>query len=201
MKIKDVYFLKSCKNIADFPDYQYPEIAFMGRSNVGKSSLINMLMSKKNLVKTGSKPGVTKTINFFILNHAISIADLPGYGYANVPLKLKKTFLPLIRRYIMNRINLKLAFFLIDIRRIPDRIEIELLSLLAGNKIPVAITLTKCDKVSRNRLSQYIKNISKQLGIDSGRLFITSAKTLSGKKELLGLIAEYSSGTVRNGGF
>jgi len=201
MKIKDVYFLKSCKNIADFPDYQYPEVAFLGRSNVGKSSLINMLMNKKNLVKTGSKPGVTRTINFFILNQAISIADLPGYGYANVPLKLKKTFLPLIRRYIMNRINLKLAFFLIDIRRIPGSIELELLSLLSGNKIPVAITLTKCDKVSRNRLAQYIQNISKQLGIDSDRLFITSAKTLSGKKELLGLIAEYAGGTVRNGGF
>jgi GTP-binding protein len=198
MKIKDVHFLKSCVDIKEFPDQGHPEIAFLGRSNVGKSSLINMLVNKKNLVKTGSKPGVTKTVNFFILNSAISIADLPGFGYANVPIKLKKTFLPLIRKYIMNRGNLKLAFLLIDIRRTPDRMELDLMRLLSGNKIPVAVTLTKCDKVSRNNLARQIKVISGELGLDGDSLFATSAKTRLGRNELLGLIAEYSARSDRN---
>ena len=123
MNILNIQFVKSCASASQFPRYQHPEIAFFGRSNVGKSSLINMLMKKKNLVKTGSKPGVTKTVNFFLLNDSISIADLPGFGYAKVPLEIKKAFLPLIKRYIDSRDNLKLAFLLIDIRRTPDRFE------------------------------------------------------------------------------
>ena len=192
IKIKEVHFLKSCGRLKEFPEYPYPEIAFFGRSNVGKSSLINMLMGRKDLVKTGSSPGVTKTINFFILNRCISIADLPGYGYAKLPRELKKTFMPLIRSYIAGRDNLRLAFLLIDIRRTPDRFEHELISLLSEKKIPIAVTLTKSDKLSRNKQAQGIKNISGELGIAGGHFFISSAKTKTGKKELLRLIAEYT---------
>ena len=117
MKIKNANFVKSCTKVADLPNYPYPEFAFFGRSNVGKSSLINMLMGRKKLVRTGSKPGVTRTINIFVANEKISIVDLPGYGYSKVPHELKKKFLPMIKNYINKRENLKLAF------RFPSRIE------------------------------------------------------------------------------
>lgn len=193
MKIQDVHFLKSCSAPSQFPRHSYPEFAFLGRSNVGKSSLINMLMKKKDLVKTGSKPGVTKTVNFFLLNNAISIADLPGFGYAKVPLEMKKAFLPLIRKYIGTRSNLKLAFLLIDVRRTPDRFELDILSLLAEKRIPAVITLTKCDKLSRNQREQRIRGISEVLGISRDSLFISSAKSELGRRELLGLIGEFSA--------
>jgi len=192
IKIKDVYFLKSCGKISEFPEYEYPEVAFLGRSNVGKSSLINMLMNRKRLVKTGSSPGVTKTINFFILNGSISIADLPGFGYANVRRGLKKSFMPLMSRYIAGRKNLVLAFLLIDIRRLPERHEKEILHLLGKNRIPTAIALTKCDKLSRGKQAGRIKDICGELGVGQGALFPTSAKTRSGRKELLDLIADYA---------
>ncbi len=193
MKIQDVHFLKSCSAPAQFPRYSYPEFAFLGRSNVGKSSLINMLMRKKDLVKTGSRPGVTKTVNFFVLNDAISIADLPGFGYAKVPLEMKKAFLPLIKKYIEMRSNLRLAFLLVDIRRTPDDYEVEILSLLARREIPAAITLTKCDKLSRNQRDQRIRQISETLGIPRDSFFTTSAKSGDGRREILRLIDEYSA--------
>lgn len=192
MNILSVQFVKSCSSASQFPRYRYPEFAFFGRSNVGKSSLINMLMKKKNLVKTGSKPGVTKTVNFFLLNDSISIADLPGFGYAKVPLEIKKAFLPLIRKYIDNRDNLRLAFLLIDIRRIPDRFELEILSHLSKRRVPAAITLTKCDKLSRNQREQRIRLISRELEISRDALFMTSAKSGDGRKEMLRLIEEYA---------
>jgi GTP-binding protein len=192
MKIHEVHFLKSCSAPPQFPKYPYPEFAFMGRSNVGKSSLINMMMNKKDLVKTGSRPGVTKTVNFFVLNNAISIADLPGFGYAKLPMEMRKAFLPLIRKYISTRTNLRLAFLLIDIRRTPDDFEAEILSLLASHKIPAAITLTKCDKLSRNQRAQRVRQISEALGIPRDSLFVSSAKSGDGRREMLGLIDEYS---------
>jgi GTP-binding protein len=192
MKIRDVHFLKSCTAPSQFPKYSWPEFAFLGRSNVGKSSLINMLMKKKDLVKTGARPGVTTMVNFFLLNDGISLADLPGFGYAKLPLEMKKAFLPLIRNYIEKRENLKLAFLLIDIRRVPDRFELDLLALLANRRVPAAITLTKCDKLSRNQAEQRIRLIREELGISRDALFLTSAKTGAGRRELLALIREYA---------
>ncbi len=199
MKIQDVHFLKSCSAPSQFPGYHHPEFAFLGRSNVGKSSLINMLMKKKDLVKTGSKPGVTKTVNFFLLNGAVSIADLPGFGYARVPLEMKKAFLPLIRKYISTRPNLKLAFLLIDIRRTPDDFELEILSLLAQQKVPAAITLTKCDKLSRNQRGQRVRQISETLGISRDSLFLSSAKNGDGRREILRLIDDFSAAAADTG--
>lgn len=192
MKIREVHFLKSCTAPSQFPKYSWPEFAFLGRSNVGKSSLINMLMKKKDLVKTGSRPGVTKTVNFFLLNDEISLADLPGFGYAKVPQEIRKAFLPLIKNYIEKRDNLRLAFLLIDIRREPDSFERDLLALLAKRRVPVAITLTKCDKLSRNQCAQRMRLIGDELGISRDALFPTSAKTDAGRREMLGLIGEYA---------
>ncbi len=191
MKFKNVKFLKSCSAVDQFPAYSYPEFAFMGRSNVGKSSLINMILGSKNLVKTGSKPGVTKTINFFLLEDKISIADLPGFGYAKLPVEIKKNFYPLIKNYINKRENLKLAFLLIDIRRIPDDYEREILSLLEENEIFGAIALTKCDKLTKNKRIQCAGDIMKSLNLSIDNLFFTSTKTGEGKKELLHLISDF----------
>jgi GTP-binding protein len=193
LKIRDVFFVKSCPVVSQFPRYAYPEFAFMGRSNVGKSSLINMLMKKKDLVKTGSRPGVTKTVNFFVLNDGISIADLPGFGYAKLPMEMKKAFLPLIRNYIDKRENLKLAFLLVDIRRTPDHFELGILEQLARRRIPAAITLTKCDKLSRNQRAQRVGEISESMGLPRDSFFLTSAKSGEGRREILSLIDEYAS--------
>ena len=194
MNIKKAYFLKSCVKNSQFPEYAYPEFAFFGRSNVGKSSLLNMLLSQKNLVKTGSRPGVTQRINFFIVNDNTSFADLPGIGYAKLPKSIKKQFAPMIKSYITSRDNLRLAFLLVDARRTPGDYEQDLINLLVENEIPVAITLTKCDKLSKNELSKSISNISKTLNINADSIFITSSKTNAGRKELLSLIDDFSSG-------
>ncbi|MCL1865201.1 MAG: ribosome biogenesis GTP-binding protein YihA/YsxC [Spirochaetes bacterium] len=192
MKIKSVSFLKSCTNSSQFPEFDYPEFAFFGRSNVGKSSLLNMILGQKNLVKTGSRPGVTKTINFFIVNDNRSFADMPGFGYAKLPMEIKKKFLPMVKEYIDKRKNLKLAFLLIDIRRVPGDYERDIISLLTNNKVSVVITLTKCDKLSNNQRSKSIANIQNALDIDRDSIFLTSAETGEGKKELLSLIDEFS---------
>lgn len=192
MNIKKAYFLTSCVKSSQFPSFAYPEFAFFGRSNVGKSSLLNMLIGQKGLVKTGARPGVTQTINFFIVNDSRSFADLPGIGYAKLPMNVKKKFMPMIKEYITCRENLRLAFVLIDARRTPGDYEHDLIELLVENKIPVAITLTKCDKLSKNELAKSISIISKTLDIGTDSIFITSAQTSAGRKELLSLIDDFS---------
>ena len=192
LKIRDVNFIKSCSSAAQFPRRQFPEFAFIGRSNVGKSSLINMLMRKKDLVKTGSKPGVTRTINFFTLNGELSLADLPGFGYAKIPHTIRKTFMPLIRNYLLKRDELRLVFLLVDIRRVPDRYEQDLLALITGNRTAVAVVLTKCDKVSRGVRARNARIIGEALGVDHDALFLTSARTGDGRRDLMRLIEEYS---------
>jgi len=192
MNIKKAYYLTSCVKSSQFPSFTHPEFAFFGRSNVGKSSLLNMLLGQKGLVKTGARPGVTQTINFFIVNDNHSFADLPGIGYAKLPMNIKKKFMPMIKEYITSRENLKLAFVLIDARRRPGDYEHELIELLIDNKIPVAITLTKCDKLSKNELAKSITEISSTLEIGKESIFITSSKNNAGRKELLSLIDDFS---------
>ncbi len=192
MKIKTVSFLKSCTNPSHFPAYDHPEFAFFGRSNVGKSSLLNMILGQKDLVKTGSRPGVTQTINFFIVNDNRSFVDLPGFGYAKLPMAIKKKLLPMVKEYIEKRDNLKLAFLLIDIRRVPGDYEHDIIEHLAKNDVPVVITLTKCDKLSKNQRQKNISEIQKALEIERDSIFITSSETNEGKKELLMLIDEFS---------
>jgi len=192
MKNENVYFLKSCTKKSQFPEFPHPEFAFMGRSNVGKSSLLNTLLGQKNLVKTGSKPGVTQTINFFIVNDNKSFVDLPGFGYAKLPSEMRKKFMPMIKEYAESRENLKLVFLLIDIRRVPGEFEKDIISFLASLKIATAITLTKSDKLSNNEIAKSIKKIESALGIGKDSIFITSSKNKKGKKELLSIIEEFS---------
>ncbi len=195
MKIKKVYFLKSCVKPSQFPDFTYPEFAFMGRSNVGKSSLLNMILSKKDLVKTGARPGVTKMVNFFIVNDNRSFVDLPGFGYAKLPADMRKKFLPMIKDYVNARENLKIVFLLVDIRRVPGDFEKDIIEFLSQKEVPVAICLTKCDKLSKNQRPKNVKDIINALGIERDSIFITSASSGEGKKELLNLIEEFSAET------
>ncbi len=191
MKIKNAYFLKSCTSPSQFPSYPFPEFAFLGRSNVGKSSLMNMLLGQKGLVRTGARPGVTQMINFFIVNDNSSFVDLPGFGYAKLPADVKKKFMPLIRNYLENRENLKLVFLLIDIRRTPGDYEEDILEFLEKMKIPVVITLTKCDKLSGSQKKKRLMEIGEAMGLDRDSIFLSSCKTGEGKKELLAVINSF----------
>jgi GTP-binding protein len=192
MKIEDVKFLKSAAKVSDFPRFSFPEFAFFGRSNVGKSSLINMITSRRSLVKVGAKPGVTRLVNFFLMNGSISIADMPGFGYAELPKSVKDRFLPLIKDYINNRNNLKLTFLLVDIRRTPGDLERDIVTLLAKNEKPVAIIATKCDKLTKNQRKASAGEIAREFDIESDSIYFSSSKTSEGRKEILKLIEEYS---------
>ena len=191
MKINDVKFLKSAAKVLDFPRFSFPEFAFFGRSNVGKSSLINMITGRRSLVKVGSKPGVTKLVNFFLINESICIADMPGFGYAELPKSVKDKFLPLIKDYIKNRSNLKLTFLLVDIRRTPGDMERDIVTLLAENEKPVAIIATKCDKLTRNQRMASAEKIAREFDIDTDSIYFSSSKTSEGKREIHKLIEEY----------
>ncbi|MCU0822217.1 MAG: ribosome biogenesis GTP-binding protein YihA/YsxC [Spirochaetes bacterium] len=191
MKITDVYFVKSAAAVSGFPENECSEFAFFGRSNVGKSSFINMLVGRKSIVKVGGRPGVTQLINFFMLNKDISLVDMPGFGYAKLPANIKKKFLPLIIKYIKNRDNLRLAFLLVDVRRTPGEMEKDIISTLTEKGVPIAIIATKCDKLSKNTLRKNAAVIAEALQIGTDSIFFTSAKTGQGKDEILDLIEEY----------
>jgi GTP-binding protein len=192
MKIKTATFVKSAEKPADFPAHTLPEFAFIGRSNTGKSSLINMLLGRKDLVKVGARPGVTTLVNFFLVNDSVSIADLPGFGYAKVPLGVKTKFMPMIRRYLSSRKNLRLVFLLIDARRKPDDFEMDIITLLSELDIPVAIIATKCDKISRNEIKGKINGMARILEIEADSIFLTSSLKRTGRKDLLELIGEFA---------
>ena len=151
-----------------------------------------MVTGQKSLVKVGSKPGVTKTINFFLLNDKISLAALPGFGYAKLPGNIRKTFLPLIKDYIKIRDNLKLGFLLDDVRREPAGFEKDIITFLSEEEIPTAIIATKCDKLSKNKIMHSVKTIAVNLEIDAESIFVTSSHSGLGRNEVLNLIEEYS---------
>ena len=191
MKINDVKFLKSAAGIKDFPRFSFPEFAFFGRSNVGKSSLINMLTGRKSLVKTGSKPGVTKLINFFLINESICLTDMPGFGFADLPKSVRDKFLPLIKDYINSRGNLRLSFLLVDIRRTPGDMERDIVTLHCENGKPIAIIATKCDKLTRNQKIASAEKIAHEFEIDTDSIYFSSSRTSAGKREIHNLIEEY----------
>ncbi len=191
MKVKNASFHSSCRKSSQFPEFPFPEFAFFGRSNVGKSSLINMVTGMRDLTKTGARPGVTRAVNFFIINRNISIADLPGYGYAKLPKDLAASFVPLMRDYISSRKNLKLAFLLFDIRRTPDERDKEILSRILDAGVPAAVVATKSDKLSGNMRKKQELAISRGFGIDTSSLLLTSSHTGEGKDVILNLIDRY----------
>lgn len=193
MKIKTSEFIKSSSVYTECPPADKPEYAFIGRSNVGKSSLINALTGRKSLAKTSQKPGKTQLINHFIVNDAWYLVDLPGYGWAQVSKAKRHTFAPMIHDYLLNRPNLMGIFTLIDIRLEPQAIDLDFLEFLGENALPFVMLFTKADKLTRNKQNASVQRYRKTLLQNWEEMphhYITSAQTGLGCPEVLNFIHE-----------
>ena len=188
MKIKSAEFVMSNSDVSKCPKERLPEYAFIGRSNVGKSSLINMLVDRKNLAKTSGRPGKTQLINHFIINKSWYLVDLPGYGYARVSKKAKKTFQKFITDYFEKRSQLVLAFVLIDCRHEPQPVDIDFMRYLGEANIPFQIIFTKADKLKPNALTRNVETYIKKM-LESWEempaYFVTSSSKKKGKEDVL----------------
>jgi len=196
MTFKTAEFIVSNTDYKKCPTGDKPEFAFIGRSNVGKSSLINMLTNHKNLAKTSSKPGKTQLINHFLVDKKWYLVDLPGYGWAKVSKSLKGKWQKMISDYLLQRTNLFLLFVLLDSRHPPQPIDIEFIRWAGENQIPMALILTKTDKISRNKLFSNQKLLEKKLKEDwetLPRIFLSSAVDKSGKLEISNYIRDASN--------
>ena len=202
MKITSAEFVMSNSNVAKCPNEPLPEYAFIGRSNVGKSSLINMLMDQKNLAKTSGRPGKTQLINHFKINKNWFLVDLPGYGYARVSKKDKKVFQKYIREYFQKRKQLVCGFVLVDIRHEPQPVDTEFMEWLGTNAIPFAIVFTKADKLKpgavETYVSKYLKKLLEGVWEETPPYFITSSSKHMGKDELLGYIDDINKDFFAN---
>jgi GTP-binding protein len=181
MIIKSAEFVKSAVKPSQYPPAILPEIAFAGRSNVGKSSLINTLVNRKHLVKTSRTPGRTQLINFFNINGTFSFVDLPGYGYAKVPLSVKKTWGPMIETYLSARKTLKGVVLIMDIRRTPAQEELNFVEWLDQCGLPGILILTKMDKLSKTKQAKQRHSIAETLDVTKDDLILFSAKSRQGK--------------------
>ncbi len=184
MQIKSAEFIKSATKPAEYPPAQLPEIAFAGRSNVGKSSLINTLVNRKRLVKTSATPGRTQLINFFDINRQMVFVDLPGYGYAKVPVSVRKKWGPMIETYLSGRETLKGVVVIMDIRRTPQQEEFNLIGWLSHYAIVAIVVLTKADKLSKSKSAQQHRHIARALTMDPEDLILFSAKSRRGRDSL-----------------
>jgi GTP-binding protein len=180
MIIKSSEFIKSATAPSHYPEGDLPEIAFAGRSNVGKSSLINALLNRRHLVKTSSKPGHTRLVNFFLINNAFFFVDLPGYGYAKVPKDVSRQWGVMVEIYVSSRAALKCAVVIVDIRRDPGIEEKQLIDWLDHLGKPWIMVLTKADKFSRTRQKNRQACIAAELGVDEASLILFSSKTRQG---------------------
>ncbi len=203
MKINTAEFIISNSEVDKCPKEPLPEYAFIGRSNVGKSSLINMLTNHKNLAKTSSKPGKTQLINHFKINSNWFLVDLPGYGYAKVSKKTKAVFQQFITDYFESREQLVCAFVLIDIRLEAQKIDLEFLEYLGESEIPLCIIFTKADKIGKTKIDSHVAAYRKQLFANNWeeipQYFITSAQEATGKEEVLTFIDEINQQFFKQG--
>jgi GTP-binding protein len=196
MIVKSAEFITSAVKSSQYPAYGHPEIAFAGRSNVGKSSLINTLVNRKHLVKTSQTPGRTQLINFFLVNDCLGFVDLPGYGYAKVPAAVRKNWGPMIETYLQTRQNLKAVVLIMDIRRIPDHKEFDLISWLANFNIPMIPVITKADKLKKAKIQLQLAANAQALAMEKSRLILFSAKTRLGKNALWTAIGHLVAGGI-----
>lgn len=196
MKIKSAEFTVSNSDVEKCPKSMLPEYAFIGRSNVGKSSLINMLTSRKSLAKTSGRPGKTQLINHFLINNNWHLVDLPGYGYARVSKSSKKTFQKFITQYFDHRAQLVSAFVLVDIRHTPQTIDLDFMAWLAEHSVPFSIIFTKADKLKPKAIQKHVSDYKKVL-LETWEAmpnyFITSSSKDIGKDDVLGYIDELNA--------
>ena len=198
MRIKTADFVISNSDVTKCPSEPLPEYAFIGRSNVGKSSLINMLMERKNLAKTSGKPGKTQLINHFKVNGNWFLVDLPGYGYAKVSKKDKNTFQKYITNYFLQREQLLCSFVLVDIRHEPQKIDLEFMEWMGGSGIPFCIIFTKADKLKPKAIDRnvkaYITTLLETIWEEAPTYFITSSSDGAGREEVLSFIEGVNEG-------
>jgi len=196
MKIKSAEFVMSNSDVTKCPKEKLIEYAFIGRSNVGKSSLINMLMQKKSLAKTSGRPGKTQLINHFLINKNWFLVDLPGYGYARVSKSSKRIFQKFITQYFSKRQQLALAFVLIDCRHKPQKVDLEFMQWMGENQVPFSIIFTKQDKMKPNALTKNIEDYKLKMlesWEEMPKYFITSSSNGTGRNEVLNYISEINS--------
>jgi GTP-binding protein len=202
MKINTAEFIISNSMVSKCPPEFLPEYAFIGRSNVGKSSLINMITNHKNLAKTSGRPGKTQLINHFKINNNWFLVDLPGYGYAKVSKKTKQVFQQFITDYFETREQLVCAFVLIDIRHEAQEIDIEFMGYMGESEIPFCIVFTKADKISKGKaetnIAAYKKKMFKNNWEEMPQFFVTSATEKTGKDQLLTYIQEVNEEVFKN---
>jgi GTP-binding protein len=193
MIIHSAVFVKSSPSIKECPPSTKPEFGFIGRSNVGKSSLINMLTGWSKLAKTSVQPGKTRTINHFFVNESWYLVDLPGYGYAKVPVRLREKWVKATEQYILKRENLVSLFVLLDTRHKPQRSDLKFMEFLGVNNIPFARVFTKSDKLSVTALAESVEHYNSEMLKNWESLpvsFITSAVKGNGRDEILNYIEE-----------
>ncbi|MFZ5645280.1 MAG: ribosome biogenesis GTP-binding protein YihA/YsxC [Bacillota bacterium] len=189
MKIVSVEFIKSAFSLKDCPAGEFPEIALAGRSNVGKSSFLNKMVNRKTLARTSNTPGRTRLINYFLINGLFYIVDLPGYGYAKVPVKMKLEWGKNIQDYLEKRNNLTGVVQLLDIRHKPTEMDISLYRWLCKSGIPVILAATKADKLSKSQAVKQVKILRNELELDNEKpLVLFSAKTGQGREELWDIV-------------
>lgn len=191
--IKNAEFIISNTDYKKCPSPNKPEFAFIGRSNVGKSSLINMLTNNKNLAKTSGTPGKTQLINHFGIDNKWYMVDLPGYGFAKVSKSIKSSWEGMIKGYLTTRENLFATFVLIDIRLSPQKKDLEFILWCAENAVPIVLIFTKVDKVSRSKVHENVSlflKATEEIFEEAPLYFITSSETAAGKEELIQFIEE-----------
>jgi GTP-binding protein len=190
MRIRTAEFIKSATRPSEYPRGNFPEVAFAGKSNVGKSSLINALLNRKNLAKTSSSPGRTQSINFFRVNGKISFVDLPGYGYARVPLALRRAWKPMVESYLQIRKELRLVVVILDARREVSPEDMDLMDWLDHHRIPFLLVLTKADKLSSLDRARKRRSLQENPPFAGTEVLFFSALTGEGKAELWKKIEE-----------
>jgi GTP-binding protein len=188
VKVLSAEFVKSATKPAEYPPGNLPEIAIAGKSNVGKSSLINTVVNRKNLAKTSSSPGRTQVINFFRVNNNLSLVDLPGYGFAKVPLEVRQAWKPMVEAYLQTREAIRLVILILDSRRGLSPEDSTLLDWLDYRAIPTLIVLTKADKLSQLERARLKKVLAGIRLLEERLLLFFSAVTGEGKDDLWGLI-------------
>lgn len=185
LTIKSAEFVKSTVETGQYPPGSFPEVAFAGRSNVGKSSLINCLVQRKKLVRTSRTPGQTQTINFFLINGGFYFVDLPGYGFARVPERIRREWGPMVETYLSRRASLRGIVQIMDVRHPPTPTDLNLWNWLNTRGIPVIPVLTKADKISRSQCEPRLKLASQSLAVPPERIFLVSSVSRQGREELL----------------